>query len=316
MPSSTAAQVRTQPAMSQPKYGNIGDDHGACRSRRMTTPRFTALSATTANAMVIETEPTVVVGSSGPHSSTASALDGDEEPADRPPDDLGRVDDAGAGPAGWEVHDAGVGHVGDEADDDGDHDEELAEQQLHREQGDAAVDVEDRGEQHQLQHRRQDRELQLDVGGDAPVDVSAEVDGAHEGGEVVVGEDDLGGLLGDLRAAAHGDADVGLLEGGGVVDGVAGHGDDLAGFLHQPGEAELVLGGDAAEDVQLRERRDDLFVAHLLEVGAGDDARAEPELVGDGAGGDRVVAGDHAHVDAGVERGGAPRRRLRAGAGR
>ena len=46
MVSSTAAQVRPQPAMSHPKYGKTGADQGAWRSRRMTTPRFTALSAT------------------------------------------------------------------------------------------------------------------------------------------------------------------------------------------------------------------------------------------------------------------------------
>ena len=38
------------------------------------------------------------------------------------------------------------------------------------------------------------------------------------------------------------------------------------------------------------------------------DARPEAELVGDRARGDGVVAGDHAHVDAGVERDVAPRR--------
>src|SRR3974390_3544127 len=39
----------------------------------MTTPRFTALNATTANAIVIEIDAWVVLGVSGPHSSTASA---------------------------------------------------------------------------------------------------------------------------------------------------------------------------------------------------------------------------------------------------
>ena len=85
----------------------------------------------------------------------------------------------------------------------------------------------------------------------------------HQRGEVVVGEHDLGGLLGDLRAAAHGDADVGLLQRGGVVDGVAGHRDDLAGLLHQPGEANLVLRRDPAEDVQLRELADHLVVVQV-----------------------------------------------------
>ena len=53
--------------MIQPKYGNTGDDHGASRSRRITRPRFTALSATIANAIVIETDGWSVLGASGPH---------------------------------------------------------------------------------------------------------------------------------------------------------------------------------------------------------------------------------------------------------
>ena len=186
--------------------------------------------------------------------------------------------------------------------DHGDDDEELAEQQLHREQRHTTVDVEDRGEEHQLQHRRQHGQLQLHVRRDAPVDVAAEVDRAHERGEVVVGEHDLAGLLRDLGAAAHGDADVGLLERGGIVDRVAGHGDDLARLLHESGEADLVLGRDPAEDVELREPFDHLGVGQLLQIGAGDDARTEPELVGDRPRGHGVVAGDHPDVDAGIER--------------
>ena len=71
-------------------------------------------------------------------------------------------------------------------------------------------------------------------------------------GEVVVGEHHLRRLLRHLRAAAHRDADVGLLQRGGIVHGVAGHGDDLTRLLHQPGQAELVLRRDPPEHVQLR----------------------------------------------------------------
>ena len=38
-------------------------------------------------------------------------------------------------------------------------------------------------------------------------------------------EDEVGGLDGDVGAGADGDAEVGLGEGGGVVDAVADHGD-------------------------------------------------------------------------------------------
>ncbi len=204
---------------------------------------------------------------------------------------------------GGPLHDAGVGDVDDEPDHHGDDDEELAEQQLQGEQGDAAVDVQDGGVDHQLEDRGQDGQLHLDVGGDPPVDVAAQVDCLDQGGEVVVGQDDLGGLLGDFGAAAHGDADVGLLEGGGVVDRVAGHRDDLAVLLHELGQPKLVFRGDPAEDVQPGQPLDHLVIGQVLQLGAGDDAGPEAEFVGDRAGGDGVVAGDHPDVDAGAERG-------------
>src|SRR5690348_6879587 len=72
--SSTAAQVRTQPRMIQPKKGNTGEDHGAWRSRRMTSPMLTADSETTAKAMVMLTDACVVLGLPGPHSRTESAV--------------------------------------------------------------------------------------------------------------------------------------------------------------------------------------------------------------------------------------------------
>ena len=106
------------------------------------------------------------------------------------------------------------------------------------------------------------------------------------------------GLLRDLRAAPHRHADVGLLQRGRVVHGVAGHRHDLAGLLHQPRQPNLVLGRDPAEHVQLREALDDLVVGELLELGPGDHAGPEAEVVGDRPRGDGVVAGDHPDVDA------------------
>jgi hypothetical protein len=123
---------------------------------------------------------------------------GDHEPGDEPADDLRDADDLGAWFTWRPVHDSRVGDVGDEADHHCDDDEELAEQQLQGEQGDAAVDVQDGGVDHQLQDRGQDGQLHPDVGGYPPVDVAAKLDGADQGGEVVVGQHDLGRLLGYL----------------------------------------------------------------------------------------------------------------------
>ena len=60
--------------MIQPSHGNTGDDHGASRSLRMTPPRFTAVRAITAKAIVIDTDAWVVLGLSGPHSSNDRAV--------------------------------------------------------------------------------------------------------------------------------------------------------------------------------------------------------------------------------------------------
>ena len=73
MPSSTAAIVRNQPSITHPIKGNNGADHIGSRSRRITRPLFTPARATTANAIVIDTDPTVVLGSSGPYWSKTSA---------------------------------------------------------------------------------------------------------------------------------------------------------------------------------------------------------------------------------------------------
>ena len=70
-------------------------------------------------------------------------------------------------------------------------------------------------------------------------------DGHHDGGKGVVLEHDIRRLAGDIGAAlAHGDADIGLLEGGRVVHAVARHGDDSAGFLPQADQVELSVPGE------------------------------------------------------------------------
>ena len=84
---------------------------------------------------------------------------------------------------------------------------------------------------------------------DVVVDRPALLDRGHDRGEVVVEQDQVGGLLGDLGAApAHGDADVGVLEGRRVVDPVAGHRQHLAVGAQELRQAQLLLGVDARED--------------------------------------------------------------------
>ena len=156
----------------------------------------------------------------------------------------------------------------------------------------------DRREEQQDQ-RDQLAHLEREVVGDLLVDRAAKAHRVHQGREVVVREDQLGGLLGDLGAGAHGHADVGLLDGGGVVDGVAGHGDNLAPVLEALHQAQLVLRGNPAKDRQFVEPGVDLVVGQCGELDAAEALAFQAQLLADCRGGDHVVAGDHADRDAG-----------------
>ena len=72
----------------------------------------------------------------------------------------------------------------------------------------------------------------LDELADVVVDDAAFLDGGHDGGEVVVEQDHVGGFLGHISPGdSHGHADIGLAQSGSVVDSVAGHRRDLSCVL-------------------------------------------------------------------------------------
>eukprot|EP00160_Parvularia_atlantis_P015994 Unigene4852_Nuclearia_a/m.14845 Unigene4852_Nuclearia_a/g.14845 ORF Unigene4852_Nuclearia_a/g.14845 Unigene4852_Nuclearia_a/m.14845 type:complete len:366 (+) Unigene4852_Nuclearia_a:2-1099(+) len=86
------------------------------------------------------------------------------------------------------------------------------------------------------QNGQEDADDLTDVGRDEVADKllrvvedrAALLDRRDDRGKVVVGQDHVGSLLGDGRARAHGDTDVGFLERGRVVHAVARHGANLA----------------------------------------------------------------------------------------
>src|SRR4029450_13014882 len=128
-------------------------------------------------------------------------------------------------------------------------------QDLQGGQGDPIGDGEDVGADEDGDVGDQGGHLEPEVLEQVVVQVAAVVDRLHDGGEVVVGQDHDRGFLGRLGAGdAHGDADVGRLEGGGVVDPVPGHGDHVPGPLEQPDQAQLVLGGDPGHHPDTAER--------------------------------------------------------------
>src|SRR3546814_11396342 len=94
-----------------------------------------------------------------------------------------------------------------------------------------------------------------------------EADGVAGGAEIAPYEGDVAGFDGDVGAGAHGEAEVGLGEGGGVVDAVTDHGHRAALSLEALDDVDLVL----------RQHLGDDFV--------------DADLGGDGAGSPLVVAG-------------------------
>ena len=179
-------------------------------------------------------------------------------------------------------------------------DGEVEPHRLERQERDPAQDVEERRAEERGDVPEQARHLEADEPHQVVVDGAPEADRLHDRRVVVVREDHDGGLLGDLGPGdPHRDADVGLLEGRGVVHAVAGHPDDVALLAKDVHEVDLVLGGDAGDDADAVDLAHRLVVAHRAELGAGDRAALDPELVGDRPGGDRVVAGDHPDLDPG-----------------
>ena len=77
----------------------------------------------------------------------------------------------------------------------------------------------------------EEEDQQLQRGGDtigdkgchAPEDNTGDDDGRDDGGEAGLGQHDISSSTGSIRGALHGNAHVGALEGGSVVDTVAGH---------------------------------------------------------------------------------------------
>ena len=127
------------------------------------------------------------------------------------------------------------------------------------------------------------------------------LDRLHDRGEVVVGEGHGRRFLADVGPGdAHRDPDVGLLQGRGIVDAVAGHRHQVARVLERRDDLELVGRRDAREDVDLLELPREFGGRHPVELGAGDHPTAgqQAQLARDGLGRERVVAGDHDRLDA------------------
>ena len=149
---------------------------------------------------------------------------------------------------------------------------------------------------------------------DTRVDGAALLNRLDDGAEVVIGEDHIGGTLGDLGTfETHGDTDVGAVERGSVVDAVAGHRADETLALQRLHNLKLILrlgagkdGGGLGESVNLGvgEVLTLLVGAESSTVGGlavalGEGVAVEDvDVLGDGNGRLEVVTGDHHDADA------------------
>ena len=214
-------------------------------------------------------------------------------------------DEGLVGSPGWFVHDVEVGGVEGESSGGQAVSDEVHPQQL---DGDQSLGEAESGGQENTDNL-------ADVGGDQVTDelLHVGVDGAallhsgHDGGEVVVGQDHLGGGLGHGSSGAHGDTDLGSLQGGGVVDTVSSHGGDLLHLLEilnnlrlverlhtgkHPGLSTGSLLFSRAQIVELTAREGQAFSALVLSE--------DSNPLADCLSGVLVVAGDHDHSDSGL----------------
>jgi len=164
------------------------------------------------------------------------------------------------------------------------------------------------GDVHRQQQQRQQadgRDRQMDRQGvteglvQVGLDASAQGDRLHQAAEVVVQQHQIGRLPRHGRPPlAHRHTDVGGLEGGGIVDAVAGHRHHLTGRLQ------------GLHDLQLLLRQHPRKHRHAAQVGPAGGmrglqlrtgehrSRRQTRLLGDGTGRLRSVARDHHHPDA------------------
>ncbi|OPZ95358.1 MAG: hypothetical protein BWY71_02264 [Planctomycetes bacterium ADurb.Bin412] len=84
--------------------------------------------------------------------------------------------------------------------------------------------------QRQTGHRHMNRKYVRNGFFDVVKDPASQPHGLHDGGEIIIQQNQAGRLAGHIRAAAaHGNTDVGGFQGRGVIDAIAGHGHNFAG---------------------------------------------------------------------------------------
>lgn len=181
-----------------------------------------------------------------------------------------------------------------------------------------------------------DSELEHEETLDVVVDGTTPHGGLNDGGKVVVKDLDIAGFLGNIGSGdAHGEADVGLGERGGVIGSITSHSDDVFHLTETRYEEVLVFGAGSSNDLEVLGDLLELLEVHdlllavfllaltvlvvLLAVSALEASNSlieflafhadllvsdlrlfnDAALDSDGHGSDQVVTGDHSDSDSG-----------------
>jgi len=199
----------------------------------------------------------------------------------------------------------------------------------HLDGGEGGIGEQDGAREHDEHGSDVDGKLELQELLDVVEDVATVLNGGFDGAEVVVGEDDVGGVLGNIGSGdAHSEANISSVESGCVVGTVTSHGNSSFLLLEACDEQELVIRGRASQNLELLgdfleflqvfDGVDSLIINDFLADTTGGFSKVlanhsnvalfvvselscsdNTSLLGDGNGGVNMVTSAHSNVDAG-----------------
>lgn len=139
---------------------------------------------------------------------------------------------------------------------------------------------------------------------------TAFANGGDDGVELVIGEHNLGGRLGDIGSGTHGDTDVSAGQGGSIIDTVTSHGHEGTAAAESVNHSGLGIGGTTGNDEGKLFHGVNLVFGHSIKVGGlldnglgnviREDAKVlgnDADFLGDGLGGLGVVTSKHVDAD-------------------
>ena len=145
--------------------------------------------------------------------------------------------------------------------------EQVVEQYLHRQHRQKRQDQRRPGHREHVPEIRARRHH--DIFHDVAEGAAAFDDAALQHAEILLQQNDVGRVLGDIDRAIDRDADIGGVQRRRIVDAVAEIADDVAAALQPKNDAVLLNGRDPAEQVRLFQPRGERLVAERFDLGAG-----------------------------------------------